>query len=86
MLVREYFNGSQAAIRAGYSENTAGVIAAQNLLKLNIQNYISSLIEKRSEKAPMSTTFEKDVKIFPHLHSFIDEPSIEIMLKAIAIL
>lgn len=44
-------NATQAAIRAGYSEKTARVIAAQNLSKLNIQEYIQQLqegIQKRN--------------------------------------
>ena len=40
-------NATQAAIRAGYSEKNARVIAAQNLSKLNIQEYIS---ERMAEK------------------------------------
>lgn len=40
-------NATQAAIRAGYSEKNARVIAAQNLAKLNIQEYIS---ERMAEK------------------------------------
>lgn len=37
------FNGTQAAIRSGYSENTAQEIASQNLSKLIIQAYLSEL-------------------------------------------
>jgi phage terminase small subunit len=40
MFCREYLvdlNGTQAAIRAGYSEDTAKEIASQNLTKLNIK-------------------------------------------------
>ena len=40
-------NATQAAIRAGYSEKNARVVAAQNLTKLNIQEYIS---ERMAEK------------------------------------
>lgn len=39
-------NGTQAAIRSGYSEETANVIASQNLTKLNIQAYIAELQEE----------------------------------------
>lgn len=35
-------NATQAAIKAGYSEKTAGRIAGQNLKKLEIVNYIAS--------------------------------------------
>lgn len=43
-------NATQAAIRAGYSEQTARVIAAQNLSKLNIQEKISELRKNISSK------------------------------------
>ena len=35
-------NGTQAAIRAGYSEKTAGVIAFENLKKPYIQEFINN--------------------------------------------
>ncbi len=44
------FNGTQAAIRAGYSKKTANEQAAQLLAKLSIQSYIKELIEKRNER------------------------------------
>jgi phage terminase small subunit len=37
------WNGTQAAIRAGYSEQTAAVIASENLIKPNIQAYIQTI-------------------------------------------
>ena len=43
-------NGTQAAIRAGYSEKTADVIASENLVKPNISEYIKSKQKKTSEK------------------------------------
>jgi len=39
-------NGTQAAIRAGYSESSAGQIAEQNLKKLEIQERIKVLQEQ----------------------------------------
>jgi len=53
MFCKEYvvdFNGTQAAIRAGYSKNTANEQAAQNLTKLSIQARIKELIHERSEE------------------------------------
>lgn len=44
------FNGTQAAIRAGYSKKTARSIANELLTKLDIQAYIKELIEKRNER------------------------------------
>jgi len=46
---REYlldFNGTRAAIAAGYSEKTANRIASQNLSKLDIQNEIKELADQ----------------------------------------
>ena len=42
------FNGTQAAIRTGYSVNTANVIASQNLTKLNVHNKIKKLVTEKS--------------------------------------
>lgn len=43
-------NATQAAIRAGYSENTARQIAAENLSKPNIKEYIENrMAEKEKE-------------------------------------
>lgn len=52
-FINEYlhdFNATQAAIRAGYSERTAGSIGHQNLKKLEI----SEEIERRIEENTMS--------------------------------
>lgn len=53
-------NATQAAIRAGYSKKTADRIASENLKKLEIQNYLNGLMEKRSEDTGI--TAEKVVK------------------------
>ena len=53
MFVREYLidlNGTQAAIRAGYSEKTAALIASQNIRKLYIQEAIQAAMDKRADK------------------------------------
>lgn len=43
-------NATQAAIRAGYSEKTAGVIGAENLRKPKIAEYIENrMAEKKDE-------------------------------------
>ena len=47
-------NGTQAAIRAGYSEKTANRIASELLTKLDIQEYICKLKNKRSERVKYS--------------------------------
>ena len=43
-------NATQAAIRAGYSENTAQQIGSENLSKLVIQQYISKYKESKSKE------------------------------------
>lgn len=53
-FIEEYlidFNATQAAIRAGYSENSAGQIGEQNLKKLEIKSEIDRLTAQMTEKA-----------------------------------
>lgn len=50
---REYLidlNATQAAIRAGYSEKTATVIACENLAKPNIQARLQELMSERNRR------------------------------------
>lgn len=47
-------NGTQAAIRAGYSKKTANRIANQLLSKLDIRNYIKDLRAKYFKKGIMT--------------------------------
>ena len=57
MFCKEYMkdlNATQAAIRAGYSKDTAKTIAGQNLSKLIIQERLSELKKSRSEKVEIS--------------------------------
>lgn len=56
-FVDEYIidlNATQAAIRAGYSEKTANVIAAQILAKLSIQEEIAKAIAERSKRTQVN--------------------------------
>jgi phage terminase small subunit len=60
LFCQEYLvdlNATQAAIRAGYSKKTAGVIGIQNLGKLNIQEVITKLKDKRSEKVEIDAAW-----------------------------
>lgn len=60
-------NATKAAIRAGYSENTAQQISSSLLLKVVIQDHIAELKLKRSEK--VSITAEevlKELKAFAY--------------------
>ena len=52
-FVEEYLidlNATQAAIRAGYSPNTAKEVGCQNLTKLNIANAIDKALADRSKR------------------------------------
>ena len=56
-FVEEYLidlNATQAAIRSGYSEKTAAVIGAENLIKPNIAKAIAEAQEKLSNKAQVT--------------------------------
>jgi len=48
------WNGARAARHAGYSEDTAAVIASENLTKPNIQAYIEQLKRETSKLAGVS--------------------------------
>lgn len=53
MFIKEYLvdlNATQAAIRAGYSTKTAGVIGDENLKKPEIATAIQDAMDKRSAK------------------------------------
>ena len=57
MFCKEYlvdFNGTQAAIRAGYSKKTANEQASRMLAKVNVQTYLKHLIEKRNERTKIT--------------------------------
>ena len=60
MFCREYLvdlNATQAAIRAGYSEDTSRQMGSENLSKPYIQEYIQKLMDKRSEKVEVSANY-----------------------------
>lgn len=51
------FNGTRAAIAAGYSKKTAAVIATENLRKPNVQEYLNELKEERAERVEISQDY-----------------------------
>lgn len=65
------FNGTQAAINAGYSKKTARNIASQNLTKLHIQQYLAELLKKSTEKAGLDVSLEKTLVEITRL-AFVD--------------
>ena len=68
-------NATQAAIRAGYSEKTAGVMAAENLKKPNIKEYI----EKRMAEKEAELVADQD-EVLRYLTSVIRGESISSVL------
>ena len=60
MFCQEYIidlNATQAAIRAGYSKNTARAMGCENLSKPVIKNYIEHLKAKRQEALGVDATY-----------------------------
>lgn len=60
MFVREYlidFNGTRAAIAAGYSKRSAKEIASENLTKPNIQAYITMLAKERADRIEITSDY-----------------------------
>jgi phage terminase small subunit len=56
------FNGTQAAINAGYSKKTAYSIACENLKKPEIQNYLSELVTVASKAAGIDISKERTLR------------------------
>lgn len=59
-FVEEYLvdlNATQAAIRAGYSEKTAGAIGGENLEKPEIAAAIQAEMDKRSERTAITADY-----------------------------
>ena len=54
-------NATEAAIKAGYSKNTAVVIASQNLTKLNVKNRLQELRDKTESSKVMNIRERKEV-------------------------
>lgn len=57
LFAKEYIvdlNSTAAAIRAGYSEKTARQIGSKLLTKVDIQEYIQELMDKRSQKVEIN--------------------------------
>lgn len=65
-------NGTQAAIRAGYSKKTANRIASQLLSKLDIKSYIAEIREREFE-ATIATAKEAEAFLAKAMRGDIDE-------------
>lgn len=60
MFCREYLkdlNGAQAAVRAGYSPESAKEIASENLTKPNVLEYVQSLMAERIERTKIDADY-----------------------------
>jgi phage terminase small subunit len=60
MFCKEYIvdmNGTQAAIRAGYSAKTANEQASDLLAKPNIKQYVQSLMDERSKRTEINADY-----------------------------
>lgn len=69
MFCKEYLidlNGTQAAIRAGYSEKTAKEIASNLLTKINIQEYLTKLKLEREQKLEINAQWVLNQAIKVH--------------------
>lgn len=79
MFCREYLidlNGTQAALRAGYSKKTAGTQAEQLLKKLEVQEYIKELMHKREKRTDVKSDdviYELAKVAFHNIKDFLNE-------------
>ncbi|MBX4188430.1 MAG: terminase small subunit [Candidatus Doudnabacteria bacterium] len=86
---REYvidLNGTQSAIRAGYSKKTAASIANENLIKPEIQEFISSLQKGLSDKLDITSerVIAELAKIaFSNIQDYIEDDNTITDLKQI---
>lgn len=69
--VSNNFNGTQAAIAAGYSKNSSRSMGSQLLTKLNVQNYIEKLKEKTAKQ--LNITRESQVQELNELKQMAKE-------------
>jgi phage terminase small subunit len=79
MFCKEYIidlNATQAAIRAKYSEKTAGVIGLENLGKPLIQARLSELMKERSERVQIDADWVLRQAVKVHERCMQQEPVI----------
>ncbi len=79
MFCKEYIvdlNATQAAIRAGYSEKTAGAIGIENLTKPMIQARLAELMKERSERVQIDADWVLRQAVKVHERCMQQEPVI----------
>lgn len=67
-------NATQAAIRAGYSEKTAGTISNENMQKPAILDQITRLKAERSEKLKIDAAWVLNQAVKVHMRCMQAEP------------
>lgn len=89
LFCKEYLidlNGTQAAIRAGYSKKTAEVQASTLLRNPKVKNYVQKLMDKRSDRIEITAdrVLQEIAKIaFNNIQDYIDEGNVIKDLKSI---
>ena len=79
-------NGAQAAIRAGYSRDSAKEIASENLTKPNIQEYLSQRQQELQEATGINQkrVLEEYAKVaFADIRNYYDENSMLLPIREI---
>lgn len=88
LFVDEYLidlNATQAAIRAGYSVDTAAVIGCENLIKPNIQEAIAKAMAERSKRTGVNqdrVVLELARIAFVNVENVVDTDTGEILSNA----
>jgi|TARA_R110000851_G_scaffold272661_1_gene425381 phage terminase small subunit len=80
LFCKEYIvdlNAAQAAIRAGYSSNTAKEIGCENLTKPNIAEFIAELKQIRNEKVEIDAEWVLRQAVKVHERCMQAEPVID---------
>ena len=90
-FVDEYLidlNATAAAVRAGYNEKTARIIASQNLSKLNIQRALADRLKARQERTEITQDYVlKNLKrIADRASDYHDAPHMQAANKALELL
>lgn len=68
-------NGTDAAIKAGYSEKTAAAMAAENLRKPHIMAYIDSIAKKADEERVLNA-LDRQIWLSKVILGKIEEPTL----------
>ncbi|MBR1895399.1 MAG: terminase small subunit [Pyramidobacter sp.] len=86
-FVDEYLidlNATAAAIRAGYSEKNARIVAAQNLTKINIQQVLAKRLKDRQQRTEITQDYvlHNLKSLADRSMQFDDAPHMQAAIKA----